>query len=225
MNTKGSSFFRNVLVFSAFTTLVFSSERIFAQNGVGVNTSTPLSSFDDNGSFGKVVTTVTGDITLNNTHASIVCNNGSTAIAITLPAANTCSGRIYEIKRNNTSTATVTVTATIDGATNYLLTQANQSITVFSDGAAWRSRDGSDLGWGLLGNAGTASATNFIGTTDLIDFVVKTNATERMRVQSAGNVGIGTSTPGSKLEVVSNAGGANSITDQYQHRRIQLDRL
>jgi hypothetical protein len=53
----------------------------------------------------------------------------------------------------------------------------------------------------ITGNAGTVAGTNFIGTTDAIDFVVRTNSTEKIRVLSAGNVGIGTASPGAKLEV------------------------
>ena len=49
-------------------------------------------------------------------------------------------------------------------------------------------------GWGLTGNAGTSASTNFIGTTDAVDFVTKTNNTERMRVSSGGNFAIGTAT-------------------------------
>lgn len=215
MNTVGRFHFRTILL-SSFTAFLLVSSGGFAQNGVGVNTSTPSSSFEDNGSFGKVVTTVTGNTTLDDTHSTVVCNNGASTITITLPAASTCNRRIYEIKRNNSSTASVTISATIDGVSNYVLTQANQSITVFSDGTNWWTRDGSTLGWGLLGNSGTASATNFIGTTDAIDFVVRTNNNERMRVQSGGNVGIGTTNPGSKLEVVANVGGANTITSINQ---------
>ncbi len=55
--------------------------------------------------------------------------------------------------------------------------------------------------WLLQGNTGTNPSVNFIGTTDAADMVVKTNGTERMRVLSGGNVGIGTSTPGTQLEV------------------------
>lgn len=48
-----------------------------------------------------------------------------------------------------------------------------------------------NLAWGLTGNAGTNPATNFIGTTDTMPLVTKTNAIERMRVTGSGNVGIG----------------------------------
>ncbi len=48
--------------------------------------------------------------------------------------------------------------------------------------------------WTITGNTGTVPATNFIGTTDAVDFVTRTNNTERMRVLSSGKVGIGTTT-------------------------------
>ena len=42
--------------------------------------------------------------------------------------------------------------------------------------------------WNLTGNAGTTAGTNFLGTTDAKDFVIKTNNVERMRVMSTGQV-------------------------------------
>lgn len=192
----------------------------FAQNGVGVNTTSPLSSFEDNGSFGKKVSTITANTTLDDTYSTIVCNNGSTAIAVTLPTASTCTGRIYEIKRNNTSTANVTITATIDGATNLVLTQANQSATVFSDGTAWRSRDGGvGPGWSLTGNSGTTAGTNFLGTTDGQDLVFKTNSTEEARLTngngSAAYFGVGTSSPSTygRICLLSDGEGKNREDD------------
>jgi len=63
---------------------------------------------------------------------------------------------------------------------------------------------GSGTGWELLGNAGTTAGTNFIGTTDAVDFVVKTDDTEQVRVLATGEVGIGTNTPAYKLEIAGN---------------------
>ena len=67
--------------------------------------------------------------------------------------------------------------------------------------------------WTLNGNTGTNPATQFIGTTDAQDLVFKTNNTERMRIFTSGNVGIGTTTDaGYKLDVNGTArisGGAN----------------
>ncbi len=59
--------------------------------------------------------------------------------------------------------------------------------------------------WLTLGNAGTNPANHFVGTTDNVDLVFRTNNTERMRITNTGNVGIGTLTPAAKLHV---SGGA-----------------
>lgn len=59
--------------------------------------------------------------------------------------------------------------------------------------------------WLLSGNTGTTPGTDFLGTTDARDLVVKTNNTEWMRVTSAGNVGIGTAAPSQRLNVVGNS--------------------
>ncbi|MBS1748033.1 MAG: tail fiber domain-containing protein [Bacteroidetes bacterium] len=63
--------------------------------------------------------------------------------------------------------------------------------------------------WNKTGNAGTSPTTNFIGTTDSVDFVIKTKNSEVMRVTAAGDVIIGTSAPGYKLEV--NGGSENGL--------------
>jgi hypothetical protein len=70
-------------------------------------------------------------------------------------------------------------------------------------GASWlRLATGSipASGWQLVGNAGTNPTSNFLGTTDAQDFVIRTNNSERIRVTSAGNVGINT-TPTTRFHV------------------------
>jgi len=42
--------------------------------------------------------------------------------------------------------------------------------------------------WSLTGNPGTSPGTNFIGTTDNKDLVFKTNGTEKMKVDTNGNI-------------------------------------
>jgi hypothetical protein len=61
--------------------------------------------------------------------------------------------------------------------------------------------------WLLTGNGGTNPTNNFLGTTDNQDLVFRTNNTEKVRVLSNGNVGIGTATPTlALLDVNQNSG-------------------
>lgn len=55
--------------------------------------------------------------------------------------------------------------------------------------------------WALLGNSGTNPAVNFIGTTDVTDWVIRTSNTERARVTAGGAVGIGIPAPTQRLDV------------------------
>lgn len=72
-----------------------------------------------------------------------------------------------------------------------------------ADTARWNN---SANDWKLNGNAGTNPSTNFIGTVDTQDFVVRTNNVERMRVSSNGNIGIGTTNNSSqKLHILGSA--------------------
>jgi hypothetical protein len=64
--------------------------------------------------------------------------------------------------------------------------------------------------WAITGNATTNPTTNFVGTTDNVDLVFRTNNTEKVRIQSSGDVGIGTTSPSYKLDVKETANNANA---------------
>jgi len=76
----------------------------------------------------------------------------------------------------------------------------------------WNGSDWTTVsnGWSLTGNSGTTPSTsaigvtannNFLGTFDLNDFVIASDNLERMRISSAGNIGINTIAPGALFDV------------------------
>lgn len=84
-----------------------------------------------------------------------------------------------------------------DKITSLLLFNTDLNVFQYWNGSYWKSiADSSSIGtgWNLTGNSGTNPTTNFLGTIDSTDLVLRTNNIERMRVASSGNVGIGTST-------------------------------
>jgi hypothetical protein len=70
----------------------------------------------------------------------------------------------------------------------------------YFDGATWQPF-GSSNGWSLTGSAGTNPTSNKVGTTDAQDLKLVTNNTEAIRVTSNGNIGLGTTTPSTKLHI------------------------
>jgi hypothetical protein len=86
---------------------------------------------------------------------------------------------------------------------------AGNNILEFN-GTDWVPTNPNALFWKIIGNSSTTPSSsaigatvnnNFIGTTDANDFVIATNNLERMRVTSAGKVGIGTITPNATQEI------------------------
>lgn len=90
--------------------------------------------------------------------------------------------------------------AIVAPATGLLIYQTNSSPGFYYfNGTIWTTFTSSN--WSLIGNSGTNPTTNKVGTTDNQDFVLVTNNTEKLRVNSTGNVGIGTTTPSTKLHL------------------------
>jgi hypothetical protein len=141
-----------------------------------------------------------------------------------------------------TATATTLVINNQSGsalAANQIATHTGATVTVTGRGgvsmvydaslSTWRIVGFADENstWNAKGNAGTNPSTNFIGTTDAQGFAVRTNNLDRIRVASGGNVGVGTVSPDTQLEVegttdnngttailkVTNTGGASMLFD------------
>ncbi|KAF2329012.1 hypothetical protein [Flavobacterium daemonense] len=68
-----------------------------------------------------------------------------------------------------------------------------------------------DTNWKTIGNKGTDPANNFLGTTDAQDLAIRTNNTEKIRVTSNGNVGIGTTSPTAPLAFSNTVGRKISL--------------
>lgn len=105
---------------------------------LGLNASKCISA----GSLNVAPASRTGAVTLTTSSAEWnFCSASGGAFAVTLPTASSQSGKLFIIKKTDSSGNAVTVTRagsdTIDGATTYALTAQYQSVTIISDGTNW----------------------------------------------------------------------------------------
>ncbi len=193
-----------------FLLFFFTVVALQTQAQVGIGTVSPNSMLDLRGSFAPIYRSFTGATALTAGDYTLVFT-GSSAATATLPDATTCPGRIYGIKNfSATLPAPVLTLATvssqqIDGLATWSLNQTDQSVMVISDGNNWEvfnqylpSATGSY--WSQGGNNLTGIMT--LGTTSAYDLPFITNNTERMRIMSTGNVGIGSTTFSANLEAL-----------------------
>ena len=106
---------------------------------LGVKTNAPTSTLHNNGSISLPIRGVTASTTLTESDYTVVKTSGAN-ITITLPAANTCKGRVYVIKKPNNGTLTISPSGgdQIDNAANVSLNSGSRvSYTIQSDGDNW----------------------------------------------------------------------------------------
>ncbi|WP_027379022.1 tail fiber domain-containing protein [Chryseobacterium daeguense] len=177
------------------------STSIYAQTGnVGINTTAPGTTLDVNGAITnrETAVAVSGNAATVPSNISQVRLTGAAtaAVAVTAPAAPNAGQRL--IIYNNTTGG---FGATLNGFT---IANGQAMEFAYSNGG-WRATNGgaalAGSAWDILGNTGTNPATNFLGTIDNQDLVIRSNNAEVMRVTAGGRVGIGNSSPIAKLGV------------------------
>jgi hypothetical protein len=120
----------------------------YTNNLVGIKTDNPQSTLHIAGSVSYAVTSVStpGTIVLSDAHHVVLCNVDAGNITVQLPAAATCTGRVYIIKRfassipnySNDVWITPVPGETIDLQSTYELASIfEQFVSVISDGSDW----------------------------------------------------------------------------------------
>ena len=108
---------------------------------------------------------------------SVVDKSGNFGIGVTAPSSKLHVSGANPLTLNGVQTGLVS---------DSLLTIASGIVRKLPFATA-----GSGVLWSLTGNAGTASGTNFLGTTDNTSLKFRTNNTQKFIIDSLGNVGIG----------------------------------
>ncbi|RDC63889.1 autotransporter outer membrane beta-barrel domain-containing protein [Adhaeribacter pallidiroseus] len=105
---------------------------------VGIETTTPNSTLSVDGSLSMAVTTETGNYTLTAADHVVIHTGIMFGATFTLPAANTCRGRIYRVVNHGSTTVTLSanVITAVNTSTNSVA--AGNAIEIISDGTNWR---------------------------------------------------------------------------------------
>lgn len=186
--------------------------RITSTGNVGINTTAPGATLQVNGNSGTTIKIVDGNQAAGKVLTSDANGQGSWQTAgVGSTGATGVTGATGIIGATGTTGAVGTTGST--GATGIV-------------GATGATGSDSGTNWKLTGNTGTVAGTNYIGTNDNVDFVVKTNNTEKVRVLSGGNVGIGTTAPnlqgiGSGNTVVTIAGTGAVGSEKWGSLELQ----
>ena len=114
---------------------------VSSSGNVGIGTASPNSKLNIAGPIATAIANKTADYTLTDSDSTITGDASGGAITITLPSASGIAGRIYTLKKIDSSTSTVTVATsnseTIDGASTYSLSDQWKYVSVQSDGTNW----------------------------------------------------------------------------------------
>jgi hypothetical protein len=128
------------------TRFVLSASGLF-----GLGQSSPHSTVHAGGSFAAPVVIKTADYTASAQDYTILCDATGGAITISLPSAVGIAGRVYNIKKIDSSDNAVTIDPAemeaINGEKTVLLTTCWQGLLIQSDGANWVRLDSPGSVW------------------------------------------------------------------------------
>ena len=130
--------------------------------------------------------------------AGFTANNGLTKTNANVQLGGTLSAANTTIATSAANTLSLTGLQS-GAATDSIITASGAGVVTRRTVADVINQ--SNEAWKTKGNAGTNEVTNFIGTTDNVGVVTRTNNVERMRITAAGNVAIGTTTATSTVQL------------------------
>jgi hypothetical protein len=89
----------------------------------------------------EAMSAVSSTTTLSSTNDVVTVNATSAAVTINLPSAATVTGKVFIVKKIDSSSNVITIdgysTETIDGATTVTLGALNEMVKIISDGSGW----------------------------------------------------------------------------------------
>ncbi len=113
--------------------------RVDTSGQVGIGTSSPTSTLQVNGSVAMNIVSKSANYTLTSSDYTVLCDASSAGFTLTLPAASSCTGRIYRIIKIDETTNLLTFSTALRYSKNTSITTLNynKTLTIQSDGTDW----------------------------------------------------------------------------------------
>lgn len=171
------------------------------------------SSYSLSSNYGGLVALPKPTLSINAPHGAASSPGGySTNFNIVPPTILPSTSSTANIASVSSNTSSLQYTVNVPPPALSITNGVGQSTLSLSQGPVTTTaliNTGAPNEWHLTGNAGTNPSAHFIGTSDAQDFVFRTSNTERMRIGSNGNIGIGTTAPLYPLHTVYSGTNSN----------------
>ncbi len=129
-----------------------------------------------------------GLVAIGSSNSTNLSNNYAVGLYATTDPTCTTQHRFAGVFENGNVFIRDTLQLNIPGSIGAVLTRTTNGKAIWQ---SMPTATATGSGWSLSGNGGTTAGTDFLGTTDGTDLVVKTNSIERMRLFNGGGLSIG----------------------------------